>query len=263
LDGYPKASFGRVCPLEEYSTRNAFESQFIASNVGINRHFLQKLVSIIKSSVPFQPSRASQILPKPNPQTPTSRLKLLNTRVPAAISPASTRWTTGLRIEPSWKPQMRTIVLQEAMLSPRLLRLSRAASILYLLLVLVSLYTQAVRHFLPIFKMIAYLRIVPDFRSQDGLYRRAGRDVFDGSTLKENDRLAEHHKVMGMITELSQRSEPTPFHHMISYLAEKAKSPLHRYYTQNIERTALSSCTPYHVDISIRQDELCCMRRHI
>ncbi|TFK28155.1 DHS-like NAD/FAD-binding domain-containing protein [Coprinopsis marcescibilis] len=85
---------------------------------------------------------------------------------------------------------------------------------------------------------------IPDFRSQDGLFKTikrdnpkealsSGKDLFDASVFNSEQRTALFCQMMAQLADLSQNASPTSFHHLLRALNDRGR--LLRVYTQNID----------------------------
>ncbi|KAI6094830.1 DHS-like NAD/FAD-binding domain-containing protein [Pisolithus croceorrhizus] len=85
---------------------------------------------------------------------------------------------------------------------------------------------------------------IPDFRSQEGLFRilkkdnqkeglTSGRDLFDVSVFNSAHTTSLFCQMIAQLSELSQRARSTPFHELLQWLDERGS--LLRVYTQNID----------------------------
>lgn len=76
---------------------------------------------------------------------------------------------------------------------------------------------------------------VPDFRSATGLFAQLGKGSFTADEVRNNFEV--HQRTMGQLAQKCQEAsrDPTPFHHMLAYMAEQKDRTLHRIYTQNID----------------------------
>lgn len=83
---------------------------------------------------------------------------------------------------------------------------------------------------------------VPDFRSSNGLFttlrgqhklKSSGKQLFDVSVYKDNFSTSAFHKMLKELAAITERAQPTPFHHMLASMAQEGR--LMRLYTQNID----------------------------
>ncbi|KAH6913144.1 DHS-like NAD/FAD-binding domain-containing protein [Coprinopsis sp. MPI-PUGE-AT-0042] len=85
---------------------------------------------------------------------------------------------------------------------------------------------------------------IPDFRSQEGLFKTlkrdnpkealsSGKDLFDASVFHTESKTALFCQMMAQLADLSQSAEPTSFHHFLRALNDRGR--LLRVYTQNID----------------------------
>lgn len=75
--------------------------------------------------------------------------------------------------------------------------------------------------------------IVPDFRSETGLFATNGKHLFDASVYQTDDSTSEFHDMVRNLSEKSAAAKPTEFHHLIAKLASEGR--LMRLYTQNVD----------------------------
>jgi NAD-dependent histone deacetylase SIR2 len=74
---------------------------------------------------------------------------------------------------------------------------------------------------------------VPDFRSARGLFKSAGKELFDASVYKHNDSTESFHTMVRELGRLSRKARPTEFHHLLAALAQEGR--LMRLYSQNVD----------------------------
>ena len=75
--------------------------------------------------------------------------------------------------------------------------------------------------------------LVPDFRSETGLFATSGKHLFDASVYQTDESTSEFHDMVRDLSEKSAVAEPTEFHHLIATLASEGR--LMRLYTQNVD----------------------------
>ena len=85
--------------------------------------------------------------------------------------------------------------------------------------------------------------LVPDFRSSTGLFttlksqhktaKSSGKHLFDASVYSHDNSTKDFHDMVRELSHLTQKAEPTAFHHMLATLAEEGR--LMRLYTQNVD----------------------------
>lgn len=75
--------------------------------------------------------------------------------------------------------------------------------------------------------------IVPDFRSENGIFATSGKHLFDASVYQTDESTSEFHDMVRDLSEKSVAAEPTEFHHLIATLASEGR--LMRLYTQNVD----------------------------
>ncbi|EJT73305.1 Sir2 family histone deacetylase Hst4 [Gaeumannomyces tritici R3-111a-1] len=83
---------------------------------------------------------------------------------------------------------------------------------------------------------------IPDFRSSNGLFttlrgqhklKSSGKQLFDVSVYKDDFSTSAFHKMLKELATITERAQPTPFHHMLASMAQEGR--LMRLYTQNID----------------------------
>lgn len=83
---------------------------------------------------------------------------------------------------------------------------------------------------------------IPDFRSSTGLFttlrgqhklKASGKHLFDASVYKDDSSTSSFHTMVKELAALTERAQPTPFHHMLASMAQEGR--LMRLYTQNID----------------------------
>lgn len=83
---------------------------------------------------------------------------------------------------------------------------------------------------------------IPDFRSATGLFatqrtqhkvKASGKHLFDASVYRHKSSTSSFHTMVREMSEMSQKAEPTPFHHLLASLAQEGR--LLRLYSQNID----------------------------
>lgn len=75
--------------------------------------------------------------------------------------------------------------------------------------------------------------IVPDFRSENGIFATSGKHLFDASVYQTDESTSEFHDMVRDMSEKSVAAEATEFHHLIASLASEGR--LMRLYTQNVD----------------------------
>lgn len=95
---------------------------------------------------------------------------------------------------------------------------------------------------LPPLSWLTSLKLVPDFRSSDGLFQTlkdkhkikgGGKALFDASVYRDDKSTAEFHKMVRDLSHLTKQAKPTAFHHMLATLAHEGR--LMRLYSQNVD----------------------------
>jgi NAD-dependent histone deacetylase SIR2 len=84
---------------------------------------------------------------------------------------------------------------------------------------------------------------IPDFRSSTGLFapagsqqqkmKASGKHLFDASVYKHDASTQSFHTMVREMADMSQKAQPTPFHHLLASLAQEGR--LLRLYSQNID----------------------------
>lgn len=89
---------------------------------------------------------------------------------------------------------------------------------------------------------LTFFRIVPDFRSTDGLFKSlskkhnlkaSGKLLFDAAVYQDENLTASFQDMVRSLSVEATKTEPTAFHHMLARLAQENR--LTRLYTQNID----------------------------